>query len=321
MNELAVIDNTVTELISLSAMPKDQIVKEMDRNYLASLVRANPNLNREDFVTFVTKCQLTGADPRLNQVYLTVHNSWNSQKRISEPKGTTIFAYQFMLQKAHETGELESLSVETKREPYLDLMSGRERASITAYARVKRKGKAEITYAARFWEFAKTDKEGNLTGTWKTGPHLMLEKCAIACALRWAFPEILSGVDVKEEMEKVVGDEGSHEQDHVKVHHRPVQQRPAQIPVETVSQPSAPDLSQNADFIALKGDLLEFVQSRSDEWFNVLGLSKSSMLRSVTEARTIDIITTMSQKVAAHDDRYNELTRNVVTAEVKADAE
>lgn len=195
--ELTVVNN----LMSLADMPREEIKRSMDRSFLAGLVRQHPNLDQTAFLEFINKCQLTGADPRLNQVYLLVHNAWNPDKKVAEPKGTTVFAYQFFIQMAQRTGQLEDFGVDTIQESYMDLMSGQERKSISAKAWVKRAG-IRYEYKARFWEFVKTNKDGNLMGNWRVSPYLMLEKCAIANVMRWAFPESLSGIYTSDEISK-----------------------------------------------------------------------------------------------------------------------
>lgn len=197
MNELVVANN----LMSMADMPREEIKRAMDKSYLCNLVRQHPTLDQGAFIEFINKCQLTGADPRLNQVYLLVHNSWNSEKKVTEPKGTTVFAYQFFIQMAQKTGELEDFGVDTVPDSYIDLMSGQEKKSITAKAWVKRNG-CKYEYKARFWEFAKTTKDGNLMGNWRASPYLMLEKCAVANVMRWAFPESLSGIYTSDEISK-----------------------------------------------------------------------------------------------------------------------
>jgi phage recombination protein Bet len=56
-----------------------------------------------------------------------------------------------------------------------------------------------ITARAYWKEFA---KEGNGGRFWKQLPHLMIAKCAEALALRKAFPQDLSGLYIKEEMDQ-----------------------------------------------------------------------------------------------------------------------
>lgn len=200
--ELSTITDTTNQLLQLAAMPKSQIKREMDHNYLSMLVKANPSLDKQHFVEFITKCQLSGADPRLNQIYLIVHDTWNSQTQRKEPKGTTVFSYQFFIRLAQQTGQLEGFDVEIVENAYLDLMTGKKKPSLTARAWVQRKGQVKLHYKARLWEFAKTNKDGVLSGNWKSSPYLMLEKCAVANVMRWAFPEVLGNYYVADEMEK-----------------------------------------------------------------------------------------------------------------------
>lgn len=281
-NALIEVSNTVKDLMLMADMPKDQIKREMDQNYLSMLVKQNPALERSHFVEFITKCQLTGADPRLNQIYLIVHNAWNSQKQTTEPKGTTVFSYQFFLRLAQQTGELEDMRVEIIREPYLDLMTGKERASITARCIVKRKGKGETVYQARFWEFAKTDKSGNLQGNWKASPYLMLEKCAVANALRWAFPEVLGNLYIADEMEKVTGGQQHHHQEPKRV--EPV--RVTTVVHEPVQQPPQPELKpiQSDDPMTLeemKEDMLGFLKTVSESFFQKMGKDRDYLTQKV----------------------------------------
>lgn len=199
------VKDVTQDLINMCNMPANQVKRAMDSNYLSMLVKANPNLNKQHFVEFITKAQLTGADPRLNQIYLIVHDSWNSQTQTKEPKGTTVFSYQFFIRLAQQTGQLEDFDVDISEDTYLDLMTGKRRPSLTARAWVKRKGQGKLNYKARLWEFAKTTKDGVLMGNWKASPYLMLEKCAVTNVMRWAFPEVLGNFYVADEMEKSTG--------------------------------------------------------------------------------------------------------------------
>lgn len=57
----------------------------------------------------------------------------------------------------------------------------------------------EVTrYTAMFDEFAKTNKEGNLTSTWAKMPRVMIIKCAEANAIRQGFD--ISGIYIEEEI-------------------------------------------------------------------------------------------------------------------------
>jgi phage recombination protein Bet len=308
--ELAMINDHVNELMKMSELPREKIVSEMDRNYLAQLVKSNPNLAKEDFVNFITKCQLTGADPRMNQIYLIVHNAWNAQTRVSAPKGTTVFSYQFFLRLAHQTGQLESMEVDTVKEPYLDFNSGEERPSVTTKCHVKRTGQGKITYQARFWEFAKTDKDGKLQGNWKSAPYLMLEKCAVANALRWAFPETLGNMYIADEMEKSTGmaPKANHVEkvQKVEVIAQPVKQVETEQVIDAVA---VYNIASERTLEDMKGELLEFIQALPDEWFSKLGKMRGNLVRIVESEKTIDGVKLLYTKTMEYDDKYREMTK------------
>jgi len=205
-------NDEIKELMTLASMPSDQIKRTMDMNYLSLLVKNNPRLDKIYFVDFINKAQLTGADPRLNQIYLISYDAWNPSTQQKEPKGTTVFSYQFFIRLAQQTGHLEDFDVDTKEDTYIDFNAAAKRKpSLTSFAWVRRKGQGTLKYKARLWEFAKTDKNGNLMGNWKASTYLMLEKCAIANVMRWAFPEVLGNMYIKDEMEKATG------MDHIEV--------------------------------------------------------------------------------------------------------
>lgn len=298
--DLAVLDTTINELISLSEVPKESMVKEMDRNYLALLVNENPTLDKKYFVDFITKCQLTGADPRMNQIYLIVHNSWNAQKQTTEPKGTTVFSYQFFLRLAHRTGELESMRIDTVKEPYLDFSTGKEKPSITTKCHVKRSNQGEITYQARFWEFAKTDKNGNLQGNWKSAPYLMLEKCSVANALRWAFPETLGNMYIADEMEKPTGKViRPEERDPTpSVNLLPkadVKEAIVEKPQESISDESKAELE------LLRSEVRSFIETRPDEWFSKLNKDRKLMLDMIAAVKTPENMNKIYLKCMEYD--------------------
>jgi phage recombination protein Bet len=308
--ELAMINDHVNELMKMSELPREKIVAEMDRNYLAQLVKSNPNLAKEDFVNFITKCQLTGADPRMNQIYLIVHNAWNAQTRQSAPKGTTVFSYQFFLRLAQQTGQLESMEVDTVKEPYLDFNSGEERPSVTTKCHVKRAGQGKITYQARFWEFAKTDKDGKLQGNWKSAPYLMLEKCAVANALRWAFPETLGNMYIADEMEKSTGmaPKANHVEKAQKVEVITAPQ--PKVESEPVYDASVIDsIASERTLEDMKGELLEFIQALPDEWFSKLGKMRSNLIKIVENEKTTDGVKLLYSKTMEYDDKYREMTK------------
>ena len=59
--------------------------------------------------------------------------------------------------------------------------------------------KYPVTVTASLWEYARTDKEGNLQATWKTKTCVMIEKVAIVRALKEAMTEEFGGTYAAEE--------------------------------------------------------------------------------------------------------------------------
>lgn len=82
-----------------------------------------------------------------------------------------------------------------------------QRFPMTSTITVKRSRRGvvgEYTATARFREYAKFHN-GKPTGNWATMPHVMLDKCAEALALRKAFTETLRGVYERSELDHTAG--------------------------------------------------------------------------------------------------------------------
>lgn len=215
-NQLATI-SVAGELVHNAAMldkiiPASSELKDDLRPHLIQLARANPEIEGIDFVNFVQKAYLTGADPRRNQVYLVPykkkvswkdHNGWQ-EKWITQ--ANTIFAYQFFIAKANSMGDYRGYEVKTEKAQYFDPFNSRDVLTLCSTATVKREGRDPLVYRAYLPEFVKTKKgkdNGPETPTeaWLYKPYLMLEKCAVANAFRLAWPEAMSGMYIAEEMQ------------------------------------------------------------------------------------------------------------------------
>lgn len=200
-----------------------------DPAFLAIKARENSNIPAVYFVDFIKKAQLTGADPRLNQVYLIPCYKNGKQS------ANVVFAYQFFMSRASKSGLLEWFKVETEIEKYFSPVNGNVIETLVSTCWVKRKDHDyPIYYKARFPEFAPK----KLTYTWQSKPYLMLEKCSIANAFRWAFPEALSGMYISEE---ITGDELEERKQ------KPVQDQNEQPPMVTAEIVDPPQYVSKLD--------------------------------------------------------------------------
>ena len=189
--------NQVVKLSQYALKTTDEDVKKsFDQNYLDILDRMYADIPMRYKIDFLHKCQLHGADPRKNQVYLMTYNTKNRATGQWEKTGTTVFSYHFLIHMANQTGESLGVPVSTELEEVFDPISGEVKKMLVSTATAHRRGREPITFKARWWEFNNPKNPA-----WSQRPYQMLEKTAIANALRWAFPEALSGVFIREEME------------------------------------------------------------------------------------------------------------------------
>jgi phage recombination protein Bet len=240
-------------------------------------------------IDFIHKAQLTGADPRLNQIYLIPHKTTNYQTGVTEYKGTVMFNYMFYLQLAQQTGQLEDWGSDVIEDAYLDITTGKKRPSWKAVAWVKRKGREKVFYECDFWEIAKLDyKSGMPSSTWKTSPKFMVRKCAIAGAFRWAFPETLGNFYIAEEMEKVIDVEISQpsvvvkkeaapknaaieqksQNDSSPIEYKEVKEHNTDETVVECAPIQEPDFVPERDIEDMRSELIDILQGFTQEWFD-----------------------------------------------------
>lgn len=285
--------NSIEYLMSMASTPKNQIRREMDRNYLTLLKNANPNLGDIYFIDFIHKCQITGADPRLNQIYLVTHKAFNKDLQQHEYKGTVIFAYLFFIQMAQKTGQLEDWGVECIDDTYIDVATGRKRASYTSTCWVKRKGQAKVTYTAYLWELAK-QYNGALSSTWASAPKLMLNKCAVANAFRWAFPETLGSFYIQDEIKDAIDVEFSPIPQTTKPVHA-AQEYVAPENVEKIDESFEPE----RDIEDMRSELIEFIGLAGPEFFEKLGKDRQYMVDKIEATKSLQSMKTIYDVVKA----------------------
>lgn len=176
-------------------MIKDGVKRKFENAVLEILLRESRAqfIPDRDFVKFIHKAQITGADPTMGQIFLLPYSLKN--------KGTVgqiIFHYSFLETVAINVGGYEGYERETGPEEKFDPTTGEEKTVLMCTAVVKRNG-VRYSYTAWYDEYVQKKQDGTPNKQWKSAPYMMIEKCALAGALRRAYPEALSGCYTSDE--------------------------------------------------------------------------------------------------------------------------
>lgn len=157
-----------------------------------------------EFALFIYQAKRTGLDPLSRQIYIIKRKQYNKETQRKEDVATIQTGIDGYRSVAGRTGQLAGISDVT-----FDSEEGAnpKKATVTVYRLMPDGSKAEFTATARWEEYVPmyNDKP---SGQWMKMPYLMLGKCAEALALRKAFPQDLSGIYTKEEMDQANKEEG-----------------------------------------------------------------------------------------------------------------
>lgn len=173
----------------------------LDENFLKLLIHDNPKLKPEYILKYLHMSFLTGADPRINQVHLLPFNKKNEVTGQWETVAVTVFSYHFFINQANKTGEYRGVEVSTQVEKVFNPVTNQIEDQLVSTAIANRKDSKPVTYKARWNEYVQFKKDKTPKHQWATKPYIMLEKCAIAGAMRWQFPEALSNMYITEEFD------------------------------------------------------------------------------------------------------------------------
>ena len=148
-----------------------------------------------EFHLFKYVCERTGLDPFMKQIHPV--KRWDSSlNRESMTFQTGIDGYRLIAERTgkYVPGKDATFTYDDKSNVF----------SATAYVKKRTNDGQwhEISATAYYKEYVALKKNGEPTTMWATKPHIMLGKCAEALALRKAFPNDLSGIYTKEEMEQ-----------------------------------------------------------------------------------------------------------------------
>lgn len=156
-----------------------------------------------EFALFVEVCKRSRLDPFTKQIYAIMRNAreedekgnWQTVKRMTIQTG--IDGYQKLAADTHELGGIDDVIYDTEDGDHPTW------ARVTVYRLVQGQ-RMPFTATARWREYCQRDAKSNPTGMWRSNkmPWRMLGKCAIALALRMAFPAELSGIYTAEEMQQ-----------------------------------------------------------------------------------------------------------------------
>lgn len=146
-----------------------------------------------DLKLFMAQASQYGLNPFKKEIYATY--MWDSTKGESLTPIVSIHGLRKLARQGGiytHTGAAEVTMSEDGKE----IVS----ATVPVYGQYdKSAAPIEITrYTAMFGEFAKKNKDGNLTSTWGKMPRVMIIKCAEANAIRQGFD--ISGIYIEEEI-------------------------------------------------------------------------------------------------------------------------
>jgi phage recombination protein Bet len=214
----------VGTLVAAAAVTPEQ--RELAKRTVA------PALNEDEFRLFLYECNRRGVHPLDRLIVPQVHNKDNAQKR----KVSFIVTVDYMRSRAAQTGEYVGSDVPVHE--YTSADRRRPAVSTVTVWRLTAGMKCPFAAEARWDEYC---PEEYLAAMWRKMPHVMLDKCAEALALRKAFPAELGGLYTREEMAQSgeVVDEPTPTAAAAPTGTRPTTRRAAKAP-EADATPAAP---------------------------------------------------------------------------------
>lgn len=193
------LENNV-DFLSRLILTEDRRKLAFEVNALRILCKKHRECPVPEFLDFIYQAQLLGADPGLRQIMLAMYFSKKEQRQIA----TVMFSYHFFMAKAQATGEVDvPPTYQVSQEQYFNPVLCRTEDTIVARAQVKRKSHSDKTTYTAWWpEYVQMTgyNQDTVAPNWKRMPHVMLGKCSIVGAVRYAFPDVLGNMYVEEEI-------------------------------------------------------------------------------------------------------------------------
>lgn len=156
-----------------------------------------PKASPAEFELFIEHCKRLGLAPEAGQIFFVPR--WDSKERREVYR--TLVSLQGLRTVADRTGKLRGqigpLFLDERKE-WREYWVG-TKPPTGAKASILKAGCTEpFTHFVRWESYVQTKKDGSPAASWKRMPELMLGKCAVAGALRCAFPD-LEGLYTPEE--------------------------------------------------------------------------------------------------------------------------
>ncbi len=145
-------------------------------------------LGEAEFALFLEIARRSGLDPFQRQIYAVKRGG----RMVVQ---TGIDGYFALAERSGAYAGVDDLRFVPEEGPHP------QRATATVY-RLVQGHRAAFTYTARWDEYVQRDSSGAPAGMWRTMPFSMLGKCALARALRSAFPAQLGGLYTEDEMQQ-----------------------------------------------------------------------------------------------------------------------
>lgn len=143
----------------------------------------------DELKMFLYVCERTRLDPFTKQIHLVPR--WDSRQ--GKEIRTPIVGIDGLRSIAERSGEYAG-----NDDPIFDNEDTPTKATVTVY-KIVQGIRSPFTASARWTQYYPGDKQGFM---WNKMKHLMLGKCAEALALRKAFPAVMSGLYVAEEIQQ-----------------------------------------------------------------------------------------------------------------------